>query len=209
MTSMRLQWLSEESKILSVLPPSCKKNLNRTVLSFLAVLLVACGGSAKPPSTEADGPAAEETASAEPAAAKKESDDESSEKTDKSEKSDVSGAEASTDDRKAVLQLVLDDEELGKYLRVTEPGRFPLKVSGSDIPSGLVKATKPIEIVDSPGPKAAVLLITSVEIGAKHASVSYRYDIEGIKGTTTLDKGPRGWEILRSRIVEHFRADSK
>jgi hypothetical protein len=39
--------------------------------------------------------------------------------------------------------------------------------------------------------------------------VSYRYDVEGIKGTTTLDKGPRGWEILRSRIVEHYRADSK
>ena len=54
-----------------------------------------------------------------------------------------------------------------------------------------------------------MLVITDVEIGAKHASVSYRYAIEGIKGTTTLDKGPRGWEILRSRIVEHFRADSK
>jgi len=189
-------------KILPAFPPSC------FLLLLIGVFVVACGGSAKPAATEADGPAVEETASAEPAAAKKESD-ESSEKTEKSEKSDMSGAEASTDDRKAVLQLVIEDEELGKYLRVTEPGRFPLKVSGSDIPSGLVKATKPIEIVSSPGPKAAVLVITEVEIGAKRASVTYRYDIEGIKGTTTLDKGPRGWEILRSRIVEHFRADSK
>jgi hypothetical protein len=203
MTSTRLLPLSEKSKILPAFPPSC------FLIILIGLFAVACGGSAKPPATEADGPAAEETASAEPAAAKKESDGESSDKTEKPEKSDVNGAEASTDDRKAVLQLVLDDEELGKYLRVTEPGRFPLKVSGSDIPSGLVKATKPIEIVSSPGPKAAVLIITEVEIGAKHASVSYRYDIEGIKGTTTLDKGPRGWEILRSRIVEHFRADSK
>ena len=175
--------------------------------TVIALLAVSCGGSSKPPATENDGPAAEETASAEPAAANKENDDESSEKSKKSEESDMSGAEASTDDRKAVFQLVVEDEELGKYLHLTEPGRFPLKVSGSDIPSGLTKASKPVEVVSSPAPKAAVLLITDVDIGAKHASVSYRYDIEGIKGTTTLDKGPHGWEILRSRIVEHFRAD--
>lgn len=202
MTSMRPVWRSEKSKNLPAFPPSC------CLLILIGLFAIACGGSAKPPATE-NGPAAEEKASAEPAAAKKESDGDSSEKSDKAESSDVSGEEASTDDRKAVLQLVIDDEELGKYLRVTEPGRFPLKVSGSDIPSGIVKATKPIEIVSSPAPKAAVLVITEVQIGAKHASVSYRYDIEGIKGTTTLDKGPRGWEILRSRIVEHFRPDSK
>lgn len=199
----RLERLSETSKILPAFPASC------FLISAICLFLFACGGGAKPPATEADGPAAEETASAEAPAAKKEGDDDSSEKADKSEKSDMSGAEASTDDRKAVFQLVIEDEELGKFLKVTEPGRFPLKVSGSDIPSGLVKATKPIEIVDSPGPKAAVLVITSTEIGAKKASVSYRYDVEGIKGTTTLEKGPHGWEILRSRIVEHFRADSK
>lgn len=140
---------------------------------------------------------------AEPSAEPKDSDG-----APKAEKTDESSEGATSDDRKAVLQLVIDDEELGKYLRVTEPGRFPLKVSGPDIPSGLTKATKPIEIVDSPAPKSAVLVITEVEIGAKKASVSYHYDVEGIKGTTTLEKGPRGWEILRSRIVEHFRPDS-
>jgi len=170
----------------------------------MALALVACGGSAKPASTESAEPAAEEPASAAPAEKK---DDGIT--SDKSEKSDMSASDATADDRKAVLQLVIDDEELGKYLRVTEPGRFPLKVSGSDIPSGLVKATKPIEIVESPGPKAAVLVITSVEIGGKRASVSYHYDVEGIKGTTTLEKGSHGWEILRSRIVEHFRPDSE
>lgn len=189
-------------------------NSNRRLLHGLAtsacaaLSVAACGGSAKPAAT-----ASAETASSEPA-----SDDSASEKGEKkdresspSEKAEPSegGGEASSDDRKAVLQLVVDDEELGKYLRVTEPGRFPLKVSGSDIPSGIVKATKPIEIVSSPAPKAAVLVITEVEIGPKRASVSYRYDVEGIKGTTTLEKGPRGWEILRSRIVEHFRPDSK
>ena len=202
MASTRLKPLSEKSKILPAFPPSC------CLITLICLFILACGGGAKPPATQADGPAAEETVDSEPAA-KKESDGDSSDKAEKSEKSDVSGAEASTDDRKAVLQLVLEDEELGKYLHLTEPGRFPLKVSGSDIPSGLVKASKPIEVVGSPAPKAAVLVITEVDIGAKHASVSYRYDIEGIKGTTTLDKGARGWEIVRSRIVEHFRADSK
>ena len=170
----------------------------------LALIVSACGGSAKPAATESAEPAAEAPEASESAEAPKEAD-----KAPADKEESTSTSEATGDDRQAVLQLVLDDEELGKYLRVTEPGRFPLKVSGSDIPKGLTKAAKPIEIVDSPSPKAAVLVITSVEIGGKHASVSYRYDIEGIKGTTTLDKGPRGWEILRSRIVEHFRADSK
>jgi hypothetical protein len=170
----------------------------------LALIVSACGGSTKPAATESAEPASEAAEKSEPAEAPKEAEKAPAEKAES-----TSTSEATGDDRQAVLQLVLDDEELGKYLRVTEPGRFPLKVSGSDIPKGLTKATKPIEVVDSPGPKAAVLVITAVEIGGKHASVSYRYDIEGIKGTTTLDRGPRGWEILRSRIVEHYRPDSK
>jgi len=175
---------------------------------LLATLsLTACGGSAKAPATEAAEQANETKENAEPASDTKDTDEKTSERTEKTEAS--SSSEVSGDDRKAILQLVLDDEELGKYLRVTEPGRFPLKVSGTDIPSGLTKATKPIQIVDSPSPKAAVLVITSVEVTGKQASVTYRYDIEGIKGTTTLERGPRGWEILRSRIVEHFRPDSK
>jgi hypothetical protein len=212
MTSMRRERDSEKQKILPAFSPSCERSLRRLSVVLVTLALVACGGCSKPPTTANESVSVEEPAGAESAGDKKDSDGEAadkSEKSEKSEKSDVSAAEATTDDRKAVLQLVIEDEELGKFLRVTEPGRFPLKVSGSDIPSGLVKATKPIEIVDSPAPKAAVLVITSVEIGAKHATVTYRYDVEGIKGTTTLDKGPRGWEILRSRIVEHFRADSK
>lgn len=180
-----------------------QRSARHGVLAIAALWMLSCGGSAKPPANEENAETSESSPSAEPAAEKSEQAPAA-----KSEADESSASEASGDDRKAILQLVLDDEELGKYLRVTEPGRFPLKVSGSDIPSGLTKATKPIDIVDSPAPKAAVLVITSVEVGGKHASVSYRYDIEGIKGTTTLEKGPRGWEILRSRIVEHFRADS-
>jgi hypothetical protein len=183
--------------------------LIRIACALTVVVVVACGGGSKAPATEEDAKASDEPATSEPAE-KKESDAPPSDKSESSNDSSSSGGEASPDDRKAVLQLVIDDEELGKYLRVTEPGRFPLKVSGSDIPSGLVKATKPIEIVGEPSsPKAPVLVINAVEVGAKKASVSYQYGAEGIKGTTTLEKGPRGWEILRSRIVEHFRPDAK
>lgn len=184
-------------------PEACNSKSGRILLVGFAIGLSACGGSAKPAATENVEPASETKETAEAAEEPKQADRTPAEKTESS------ASEASGDDRKAILQLVLDDEELGKYLRVTEPGRFPLKVSGTDVPSGLTKATKPIEIVDSPAPKAAVLVITSVEITGKQASVAYRYDIEGIKGTTTLERGPRGWEILRSRIVEHYRADSK
>src|SRR5690242_14656164 len=171
----------------------------------LALIVSACGGSAKPAASESAEPASETAERSESAESPKEAEKPPAEKAES-----TSTSEATGDDRQAVLQLVIDDEELGKYLRVTEPGRFPLKVSGSDIPSGLVKATKPIEIVSAPsGPKAPVLVINSVEIGAKKASVTYQYAAEGIKGTTTLEKGPRGWEILRSRIVEHFRPDAK
>ena len=82
-------------------------------------------------------------------------------------------------------------------------------MSGKDLPTGLTKTSKPVEYVDSPGPKAPVLVITEVDIGSSKATVKYRYDAEGIGGTTTLTKGERGWEVLRSRIVEHFRPDAK
>jgi hypothetical protein len=47
-----------------------------------------------------------------------------------------------------------------------------------------------------------VLEFTKVEVGAKKATVSFRYDIEGIRGTATLKKGEFGWELVKSRIVE-------
>lgn len=174
----------------------------RTRRTLVGLFLVACGGSTKP---------AEEP-TAEPAG---ETRTESENATDSSEREDTQGpkeaaassASVSDDERRAIFQLVLDDEDLGAYLHITQPGRFPLKVSGKDLPTGLTKASKPVEYVDSPPPKAPVLIFTEVQINNKHASATYRYEIEGIQGTTTLEKGPHGWEILRSRIVEHFRAD--
>ena len=176
---------------------------------FPVLLLVACGGgadahtAADEATTSVTPPPVDSTESAGGAAAPEAAPRESAPAAEASK-----DASLGEDDRKAVLQVVLDDEELGKYLRVGEPGRFPLKISGDGLPSGLTKMTKPVEVVSSPSPKAAVLVILEVTGGGGKAAVKYRYDVEGIQGTTTLEKGARGWEILRSRIVEHFRPES-
>jgi hypothetical protein len=114
----------------------------------------------------------------------------------------------SSDDTQAVLQLTIDDAELDPYLKLGEPGRFPLKLAGSSVPSSvqLTKSSKPVEVLQGAVKKEdPVLLITSLEIEGSNATVSYRYDVEGIRGTATLKKGASGWELLRSRIVEHYK----
>jgi hypothetical protein len=81
-----------------------------------------------------------------------------------------------------------------------------LKVAGSAVPQGieLIKATKPVVITTPPSNKKdAVLVITDVKIEGSDATVSYRYDVEGIRGTAYLKKTPHGWELKSSRIVEH------
>ncbi len=111
-----------------------------------------------------------------------------------------------SDDVHAVLQLTVDDAELDQYLKLGEPGRFPLKIAGSAVPPNveLVKATKPVIVGPAPSSKKdAVLVITAIDIKGKDATVSYRYDVEGIRGTAYLKKTPHGWELSQSRIVEH------
>lgn len=110
------------------------------------------------------------------------------------------------DDVHAVLQLTVDDTELDQYLKLGEPGRFPLKIAGSAVPQNieLIKATKPVVVSQPPSSKKdAVLVITEIDIKGSDATVSYRYDVEGIRGTAYLKKTPHGWELTRSRIVEH------
>ena len=112
----------------------------------------------------------------------------------------------SADDATAILELVVNDPELDPYLKLGEPGRFPLKISGSALPSGLklVKNNEPVQVVAAPKDKKdAVLVVTEVDISGKKASVRYRYDIEGIRGSANLTKGQYGWELTNSRIVEN------
>ena len=180
----------------------------------LILLALACGGPAAPAaSPEAPGDDVDAQAPASAAG------DEAPAKSDAPEAAEkgASSAPASDDDVTAILQLVVDDPELDAYLRTGEPGRFPLKISGEKLPSGLklVKATKPVEIVDGPkSKKDAVLAITEIDVQGDKATVRYRYDVEGIRGTVTLAKSPHTkragaavdqarWELKNSRVVAH------
>src|SRR6188508_2708354 len=44
------------------------------------------------------------------------------------------GGAATPEDMQEILQLVINDEALEPYLKLEEPGRFPMQISGSDIP---------------------------------------------------------------------------
>lgn len=167
---------------------------------FVLAALSACGGST-PPAESAEPAAAEAAPSAAESGAEEAKPAESS-----GEAKASSAASASEDDVSAILQLVVDDPELDSHLHLGEPGRFPLRIAGDKLPSGLkiVKATEPVKLSEPPkSKKDAVLVVTELEIQGDKATVRYRYDVEGIRATVTLAKTPHGWELKNSRLVEH------
>jgi hypothetical protein len=181
---------------------------------FALALALALGGCATSSHHEHEHSPAEETTASQP---DEHGDDQPSPKADnkpfdnvRQSAGDAKGTEAAPssqgDDTHAILQLTVDDTELDQYLKLAEPGRFPLKIAGSAVPPNieLVKATKPVVVTSPPtSKKDAVLVVTDIDVKGNEASVSYRYDIEGIRGTAYLKKTPHGWELTRSRIVEH------
>jgi len=168
----------------------------------LTALALACGGPATPaasPEAPADAADDAKAPAADGEAPAEESDAPAGEKP-------AAGAPASEQDVAVILQLVVDDPELDRYLHLGEPGRFPLQLAGERLPSGLklIKATEPVKIVDGPkSKKDAVLVVTEIDVQGERATVRYRYDIESIRGNVTLAKTPHGWELKNSRLVEH------
>lgn len=129
------------------------------------------------------------------------------------EETEPEGSEATDDDETAavsddvvlkVLQLVLDDPELTKWLHLGEPGRFPLKIKGDDLPSGgeLTKNNEPVEIVNEVGDGDAVLEFSEIDVKPDSAYIKVRYDIEGMRGSVSVVKGEYGWEVDSTRFVE-------
>jgi hypothetical protein len=178
------------------------RNWSPAWLSLIS-LAVACGAPAEPAASphapaERGDPAA-------PAGGGDASPTEGSREGDKPGAAS-SSAPASDEDVNAILQLVVDDPELDKHLQLGEPGRFPLQVSGDNLPSGLklVKATEPVKLVGAPkSKKDPVLVLTEIDVKGDKATVRYRYDVEGIRGTVTLARTSHGWELKNSRLVEH------
>lgn len=108
------------------------------------------------------------------------------------------------EDFKNALQVVIQDSALQKELKLEEPGRFPLKISGADIPMSieLVAATEAVEVVAAPeNPKEeAVLVFTEIKFSGDEGVFKYRYDVEGVRGTSYVVRGPAGWELKSSRV---------
>jgi hypothetical protein len=104
-----------------------------------------------------------------------------------------------------VLQLVIDDEALTPYLHLEQPDRFPLRVATRNLPKGieLVKATKPVVLVDDPeADKKPTLAFMEVDVKKDTASVRYRYDVEGVRGACTLERRDGRWNLKKSRVAE-------
>lgn len=173
----------------------------------LVVCVIGCGGGAAPAASpegsgeqpgEPEAPAAPEATPAEGASA-------SDGAGEKGAPGDGVAAAASKEDLQKILQLVLDDEALEPHLHLGQPGRFPLKIAGSVLPQGveLTKATKPVVVVAEGDAKdKPVIVFTEITADAAQATVRYRFDAEGIKGSATLRKGEFGWELASSRVVE-------
>jgi hypothetical protein len=116
-------------------------------------------------------------------------------------------AAASPDDLRGVLQAVIDDDALTPYLHLEQRNRFPLHVSGHGVPKNLqlMKMAKSV-IIDDEGSRDAkkpVLVFTEIEIKGAEATVRYRYDIEGVRGTATLNKPYGQWAVKQSHVAEH------
>jgi hypothetical protein len=165
------------------------------ILGMLGVL-TACGGAATPaPAEPTDSAPDTDLEAAEPAEAPSEAAPEGA----------SSDANADPAQVQEVLQLVLDDEALNPYLHLEQPDRFPLRVATRNLPPGveLVKATKPVVLVDKPDDeKKPLLVFTEVDIGKDSASVRYRYDVEGIRGACTLERRDGRWILKKSRVTE-------
>lgn len=113
--------------------------------------------------------------------------------------------QASLADVTAVLQLVIDDEALTPYLHLERPERFPLRVSSKNLPPGieLVKATKPVVLVrEGEEGEKPVLEFIALEVSDNRATVRYRYDEEGVRGSCRLRKRDGRWELESSRVTE-------
>ncbi len=193
--------------------PPTPGDMTRGTFSWCLLVVVGCGaGKAapkvpeQPPAAAAPADAPKNPASDESSAPDAESATVPAADATPAPSADTPGPEAlSPEDLTKVLQAVLDDPELTSYLHVEKPGRARVKVAGPDLPKDLklVKGGYEVTIVDGPrSPKDPVVVITRIKVEDKSVSVAYKYDVEGIRGTTRVKNGATGWELASSRIIE-------
>ena len=180
--------------------------------AFLAVLVVGCGAkepakSAANAETQASTAEAKQDPAPAPATPAGTLKQPGSTPGSTPASASTAAAPASANDLRDVLQAVIDDEALTPYLHLEQPNRFLLRVSGRDLPKdlALVKATKPVVLVDDPSkePKKPVFVFTEIEIKGEEATVRYKYDIEKVRGSATLYKLYGRWTVKQSHVAEH------
>lgn len=171
-------------------------------LAFAASVCVLACGSGTPAKSPESAPSEEEST---PGAAASDAEPAQSEQPEPATEKESSGP-ASSADMQTIVQLVIDDEALQPYLHLDKPDRFPFRVGGSALPQGLelTKATQPVVYVADPASdKKPVLVFTEISVDGDQASVRYRYDVEKVRGASSLKKRDGHWVLIRSRVTEH------
>lgn len=102
------------------------------------------------------------------------------------------------------LQAVIQDDAFLTALKLEEPGRFPLKIAGEGLPTGLelTASEKAVEVVAIPEDtkKTAVVVFLKIELSEQRGTFKYRYDVEGVRGTSRVAKDEGAWILKSSRI---------
>jgi hypothetical protein len=109
------------------------------------------------------------------------------------------------DDLEAVLHSVLSDPELLDHLHLDKPGRAPLKISGQNLPEKLqlVVGSYDVKVVPEPtSKKAPVMVFTLIERSGDQARVHYRFDVEGIHGSATVNLKNGRWLLGANHVIE-------
>ncbi len=168
----------------------------------LLLCLCACAGMNHEPQSPAETPSEAPAAAPRPAPEPEAAMDAPELQEAEEEPSDEP---ASREDLEQALQVVIQDDALLNELKLGEPGRFPLKISGNSVASGmqLQAHTEAVEVVgDVANPKEEpVLVFTDIDLNAKQGRFKYRYDIEGVRGTSYVFKNEAGvWELKSSRV---------
>lgn len=179
--------------------------------AWFAALLIGCGGATPEAETPVEEPPPEAALEQRDGAPEDEALEDEALEDEASAEMGEDGASSSDslspEDFQAALQIVIQDDALQNAMNLTEPGRFPIKISGEGLPSNLqlTAGEKAVEIVPAPEDpkKEPVLVFSKIDVSGNRVSFKYRYDIEGMRGTSTVSKKDGIWELKASRISEY------
>lgn len=114
-----------------------------------------------------------------------------------------SAVSRSDSDTAAVLQAVVDLPALEPFLHAELPERRPLRLLATGVVEdrpALERFGEPVAWTDTDG--GPTLELTRVEVGDAEAEVTFRYPIEGVAGSVSLQKQAGTWVVVDHEVVE-------